>query len=73
LLTAGALFGFIVGMFTATSLSHLIGTQTGTLITAPFSWVEIHYLAGFISIMALLALLPALTVFQKSIIAGLRL
>lgn len=73
LLAAGAFFGFIVGMFTATSLSYLVGTQTGTLITAPFSWVEIHYLAGFISIMAMLALLPALTVFQKSIIAGLRL
>ena len=71
LLATGVLLGAIFGVVAAAILSHFVSTQTGVLISAPFSWSEVNYLAGFINIMALLSLLPAFSVFQKNIIAGL--
>jgi len=72
LLTIGALIGAFCGAATAAIVSHFVSLQTGILISAPFGWGEMHYFLSFISIMAVLSLLPAFAVFQKSIVEGLR-
>lgn len=72
LLVTGAAVGAVLGIFAAAVLSRLISARTDILISAPVGWTEIHYLAGFTSLMTLFSLLPALAVFRKSIVAGLR-
>ncbi|MDG2405559.1 MAG: FtsX-like permease family protein, partial [Paracoccaceae bacterium] len=72
LLTIGALIGAFCGAAGAAIVSHFVSLQTGILISAPFGWGEMHYFLSFISIMAVLSLLPAFAVFQKSIVEGLQ-
>jgi putative ABC transport system permease protein len=72
LLVIGATSGAVLGMIAAAALSRVVSARTGILVSAPIGWSEIHYLAGFISLMTLLSLLPALAAFRKSIVAGLR-
>tara|TARA_B110000003_G_scaffold55800_1_gene55830 strand:- start:629 stop:856 length:228 start_codon:yes stop_codon:yes gene_type:complete len=72
LLTIGALIGAFCGAATAAIVSYFISLQTGILVSAPFGWDEMHYLLSIISAMALLSLIPAFAVFQKSIVEGLR-
>ena len=72
LLVTGAALGLVTGIAAAAVLSRIVSARTDIVINAPLGWTEIHYLAGFISLMTLFSLLPALAVFRKSIVAGLR-
>jgi len=72
LLVAGALGGILVGLATTFVLSKFITAQTGILVNAPLGWSELHLVAGFISAMGLLALIPAAGVIRQSLVAGLQ-
>ncbi|TDL83788.1 ABC transporter permease [Meridianimarinicoccus aquatilis] len=72
LLVAGSVLGLGLGWITAMILSRIISARTDILISAQIGWTEFHYLAGFVSLMTLLSLLPALAVLRKPIVDGLR-
>ncbi|WP_422075768.1 FtsX-like permease family protein [Tranquillimonas rosea] len=72
LLVSGAVLGLAVGQAATLVLSRVVSARTDIAIAAPLGWPEIHAAAGFTSLAAALALLPALTVLRQPIIAGLR-
>jgi putative ABC transport system permease protein len=72
LLVTGAILGAGLGVATAAGLSRAVTARTDIAINASPGWAELHYLAGFISLMTLFSLLPALAVHRRSIVAGLR-
>ena len=53
-------------------LSAALSARTDILITASLSWPEVHFVAGFLSVAALLSLIPAIAVRRIPIVEGLR-
>ena len=72
LLAAGALGGLAVGWAAAAVLSRIVTQQTDILVRASLNWSEFHLVAGFVSLTALLALVPAWSVLRQPVLKGLR-
>lgn len=72
LLAAGVGLGALVGWGAASVLSRVVSARTDILITSTLGWPEFHFLAGFLSVASLLALLPAIAVQKTSIVDALR-
>lgn len=72
LLLAGTVLGLGTGSLAASVLSRIVTARTDILVTAPLSWSEIHFLAGFISVTLLLSLLPAAVVLRQPVVPSLR-
>ena len=72
LLAAGALFGLLFGWGAAAVLSRVVTARTDILVRASIGWSEMHLVAGFVSLAAILALLPAWSVLRQPVLKGLR-
>ncbi len=72
LLLVGALLGVLVGQAATWALSAILTSRTDIAIQAPLGWPEAHFVAGFVTLSTVLALLPAVTVMRQSIVKGLR-
>lgn len=72
LLSAGALLGLLVGLGAAQALSAVVSARTDIAIQAFLGWTEIHLLAAFLALCAILALVPAYSVLRESLTEGLR-
>lgn len=72
LLAGGALLGMGVGQVATAVLSRVISARTDIVINAPLGWPEIHFVAAFLAIASVLALLPALAAGRAQGVAGLR-
>lgn len=72
LISLGAALGLTLGIVSSTVLSNAITQRTDILLRATLGWGEVHLVAGFVSGMALLALLPAAYAMRRPIVEGLR-
>ena len=73
LLAIGTLVGLAAGVGLAAALSVWISGQTGVVIYATISWTELHLTAAFLSVVAVLSLLPGWVVSRNANVADLRL
>ncbi|MBB97464.1 MAG: hypothetical protein CML68_23050 [Rhodobacteraceae bacterium] len=72
LLAAGAVLGLGVGWLAAAVLSRVLSARTDILIAASLGWPELHFVAGFLSVATVLALLPGVAVRRMKIVDALR-
>jgi len=72
LIVAGAVLGIGVGYLACNVISDIISAQTEILIRARLGWSEFHLVAAFVSIVLLIALLPAFATLRRPIIEDLR-
>ncbi|QDY71697.1 FtsX-like permease family protein [Qingshengfaniella alkalisoli] len=72
LIVVGAGVGLGLGYAAAAGLSEVISARTGVLMPARPGWPEFHLTAGFISLCAVAALLPALAVLRQPVLRSLR-
>ena len=70
LIGAGA--GLLVGLSAASVLSRIVTARTDIAITSSLGWTEVHLLAGFVSIVSILTLIPAVAVLRQPVVKGLR-
>lgn len=68
----GAVLGLALGMGIAVAFSATLTEQTDVVIQARLGWGEVQMVAGFVSAMALLSLLPAARAMWQPILEGLR-
>ncbi len=72
LIVAGAGLGLGLGWIAARVLSTVITARTDVLVTATLSWPEVHLVAGFFSLTAILALLPGWLAVRRPLLTDLR-
>ncbi|MGP3698528.1 ABC transporter permease [Rhodobacter sp. NSM] len=72
LILAGAAGGLILGIGATAAISAAITARTDILVRASLGWPELHLVAGFVSLTALLALVPAYLTMNRPVIADLR-
>ncbi len=72
LLGIGTALGLVFGLIAAAVLSIIVTQRTGVLVTASLGWGEVHLALAFLSVTALLSLLPALVVLRQPIAENLR-
>jgi len=72
LIGAGALLGLAVGQVATRLISAAITRQTDILVTATLGWSEVQMVAGFVSLTATLALVPAWLTMNRPVISDLR-
>lgn len=72
LIAAGAALGLGLGVLAAQAISAAITARTDILVRATLDWPEVHLVAGFVSLTAALALLPAFLTMNRPVIADLR-
>jgi len=72
LILLGALIGLGLGLIASWAISAIITARTDVLVEAGLGWPEIHAVAGFVSVMALLVLLPAWITIRRPVTADLR-
>lgn len=72
LIVAGALLGLVIGVAATAAISAAITARTDILVQAGLGWPELHMVAGFVSLTAVLALLPAFLTMNRPVIADLR-
>lgn len=72
LIGLGAVLGLGIGALAARVISAAITARTDILVRATLGWPELHLVAGFISLTAVLALLPAFLTMNRPVIADLR-
>ena len=72
LIFAGALLGLVFGYLAVSVISAQITRRTDIMVDAWLGWSEFHLLAGFITLVLFLALLPAFITSQRSIVTDLR-
>lgn len=73
LVGAGALIGLVLGWGAAAIVSGLVAAQTGIAMTAVIGTGEIALVAAFVGLGLVLATLPALLVYRRPVVDGLRL
>ncbi|MDT0681374.1 FtsX-like permease family protein [Roseicyclus sp. F158] len=72
LILAGALIGLALGVAAAQVLSAIVAARTDVAMAAGIGWPELHLVAGFLSLVSLVALLPAWAVLRQPVAASLR-
>lgn len=72
MITGGAVLGLGLGALAARIISGVITSRTDILVTARLGWPEFHLVAGFASVMLVLALLPAVQTLSRTSIDALR-
>ncbi|WP_373354195.1 ABC transporter permease [Pseudoroseicyclus sp. CXY001] len=72
LLSVGTLLGLALGYGAAAGLSAVVTARTDVLVTATLGWPEVKMAAGFVSLTALMALLPAWGALRREIVGALR-
>lgn len=72
LIAIGAGLGIAVGLIVASAISSAITAQTDILVSATLGWREVQLVAGFISLTATLALLPAWLTMNRPVVQDLR-
>ncbi|SMX44441.1 ABC transporter permease [Actibacterium lipolyticum] len=72
LVVAGAMLGLIIGFASVAILSDIVSERTGVRVVAEIGWSEFHLVAGFVSCVSLLSVVPGFAVLSRSIVSGLR-
>lgn len=72
LIVAGAAVGLVLGIGASWAISQAITARTDVLVRATLGWPEVHLIAGFVSLTALLALVPAYLTMSRPVISDLR-
>lgn len=72
LIAAGAVLGLAVGVAATAAISAAITARTDILVKAALGWPELHMVAGFVSLTAFLALVPAFLTMNRAVIPDLR-
>lgn len=72
LLVIGSAVGLALGYGAAWLLGRLVTARTDILVQAVPGWSEVQLTCAFLSVMSLLALLPALAVLRRSVADSLR-
>ncbi len=72
LLMLGAGLGLPVGQIATWVLSRVVTQRTDIHVLSPLGWPEFHFVAAFVSLSAVFALLPALTMLRQPIVPSLR-
>lgn len=72
LIVLGAVIGVGLGIAATSAISAAITARTDILVEAGLGWPEIHLVAGFVSLTAALALLPAWLTMNRPVITDLR-
>ena len=72
LILAGATLGIGIGVLATRAISAVITERTDVLVTAALGWPELQLVAGFVSLTALLALVPAWLTMTRPVIGDLR-
>ncbi|ORE94691.1 hypothetical protein ATO13_11466 [Stappia sp. 22II-S9-Z10] len=72
LIGLGGLLGLGVGLGATAVLSRIVTAKTDILVTATLGWGEVHLVAAFVSMAALLALLPGIVALPRNVVAALR-
>lgn len=68
----GATIGIVFGMLATHVLSRVLTAQTGILIETGVRWPEVHLVASFVSIVALMSLFPAYLASKRNLLDDLR-
>jgi putative ABC transport system permease protein len=72
LIAAGAALGLVLGVAATRAISAIVTARTDVLVSAGLAWPELHLVAGFVSLTAILALLPAFLTMNRPVIRDLR-
>ncbi|MGZ9811367.1 ABC transporter permease [Pseudoroseicyclus sp. H15] len=72
LLALGTALGLALGFGAAWALSAVVTARTDILVRATLAWPEVQMAAGFVSLTAVLALLPAWAALRREIVPELR-
>lgn len=72
LLLAGAVLGLAVGYGASAILSRIVTERTDILVRAAIGWPEIHLVAAFVSVTAILSFVPTLMVLAQPAVRSLR-
>ncbi|MEM9707263.1 MAG: ABC transporter permease [Pseudomonadota bacterium] len=72
LIGLGAGVGLGLGLGTAELISAVVTARTDILVEARLGWSELHLVAGFLSITAILALIPAAMTMARPVMDDLR-
>ena len=72
LLLAGAALGVLAGFAASAALSQVVTNRTDILVQATLGWSEIHLVAGFVSLSALLSVVPTWLVLRQPVVRALR-
>ncbi|RDC69841.1 ABC transporter permease [Rhodovulum sp. 12E13] len=72
LISTGAALGLLLGVAATRAISSIITARTDVLVSARLAWPELHLVAGFVSLTAVLALLPAFLTMNRPVIRDLR-
>jgi putative ABC transport system permease protein len=72
LIVAGAGLGLALGVLLTRIISGVITARTDILVTASLGWSELHLVGAFVSLTALLALIPAWLTMTRPVVRDLR-
>ena len=72
LIVLGAAIGLALGIAATGAMSAAITARTDILVEARLGWREVHLVAGFVSLTAALALLPAWLTMNRPVMSDLR-
>ena len=72
LAAAGTALGLGLGWVAAWGLSRAVTARTDILVEPRIGWAELHLVAGFLAVVTLLALVPAVIVLKQPVVKGLR-
>lgn len=72
LIGLGTALGLVFGLAATAAISAAITARTDILVQSSLGWPELHLVAGFFSLTAVLALLPAFLTMNRPVIADLR-
>lgn len=72
LVGSGALIGLPLGWLAASILSRIVSGRTGVAMTASIGWTEIAWVIALVLLGMMLALLPALLIYRRPVVDGLR-
>lgn len=72
LIGVGAGLGLVFGVVATHVISAIITARTDVLVEAGLGWPELHLIAGFVSLTAILSLLPAFLTMNRPVLGDLR-
>lgn len=72
LIVVGAALGLALGSLLTRVISSMITERTDILVTASLGWSELHLVGAFVSLTALLALIPAWLTMTRPVVRDLR-
>ena len=72
LLAAGGILGVAFGFAASAILSQIVTERTDILVRASIGWPEMHLVAGFVSLSAILSFAPTLIVLAQPAVRSLR-